>query len=91
MQGLENHYFFKSLRNFKTLRLFETIRVTIYTPPYVCNFVKLLKKTAPINNTIRYNSPISLRVSVGGLYKLDNCSIGLYNFFLHYITFIKVK
>ena len=30
---------------------------------------------------IRYNSPSSLRVSVGGLYKLDNCSVRLYNLY----------
>ena len=32
---------------------------------------------------IRYNSPC-LRVSVGGLYKLDNCSVRLYNLLRNY-------
>ena len=30
---------------------------------------------------MRYNSPSSPRVSVGGLYKLDNCSVRFYNVF----------
>ena len=33
---------------------------------------------------IRYNSPCSLRVSVGGLYKLYNCSVRLYNVLRNY-------
>ena len=40
--------------------------------------------SANLNNKIYiipYNSPSSLRVSVGGLYKLDNCSVRLYNLY----------
>jgi len=44
------------------------VLVSFAIMPYVC-----------FSKFIRYNTSCSLRVSMGVLYKLDNCSVGLYH------------